>query len=170
MKTKSIKQKVLTDISKRKQVSRCEIQKFIWKAQNKRGVFKYRQGYYCDAIISWVDSAKLIERISRGNYKITQNGKDYIANPNKFNKNKRESFKKKNYDFVVGNRDYWYKKAKTHETRIAYLLTEIRELKAAADMPSIQECIEYFEAMEGNYSGDTHHYMFAMINQIKEQS
>jgi hypothetical protein len=91
-----IKQEVLSRFSSKrgKPTTRLDIQKYIWVAQGKDiNVFRYRQGYYGDGIQSWV-SEGLIERVEKGKYILTKDGKRYVKNPRSMREiNKERRFK-----------------------------------------------------------------------------
>ncbi len=82
----SIKLEVLSQIAKRKQCSRQDVQKFIWVAQgNDVKDYVNRQGYYGTNIVSWKYDG-LIDNDTKNVFKITKKGKEYIKNPNAYNK------------------------------------------------------------------------------------
>ena len=55
--------------------TRRDIQKAIWIAQNKDiKTFVLRQGYYAINIQNWVEYEKLLKRVGRGVYVLTDNG------------------------------------------------------------------------------------------------
>ena len=82
----SIKLEVLSQIAKRKQCNRQDVQKFIWVAQgNDIKDYVNRQGYYGTNIVSWKYDG-LIDNDTKNVFKITKKGKEYIKNPNAYNK------------------------------------------------------------------------------------
>ena len=80
---RTIKQSVFRELSNRfsgNEFTRRDIQKAVWNAQGfKADEFTYRQGYYGINIQSWNDYECLIERQSRGRYKLTKVGKEFAT-------------------------------------------------------------------------------------------
>lgn len=78
---RTIKQSVFRELSNKfsdHEFTRRDIQKAVWNAQGfKADEFTYRQGYYSINIQSWNDYERLIERQSRGRYKLTKVGKKF---------------------------------------------------------------------------------------------
>ena len=80
----TIKYKVISQVAKTKTCTRRDLQKFIWVAQGfDIKNFTYRQGYYSTNILSWVRD-KIIDRVDRGVYKITNHGKRFLRDPKNF--------------------------------------------------------------------------------------
>jgi len=80
---KTIKQSVFRELSNKfsgNEFTRKDIQKAVWNAQGfNADEFAYRQGYYGINIKSWNDYERLIERQSRGRYKLTKVGKKFAT-------------------------------------------------------------------------------------------
>lgn len=78
---RTIKQSVFRELSNRfgdNEFTRRDIQKAVWNAQGfNADEFTYRQGYYGINIKNWNDYERLIERQSRGRYKLTKVGKKF---------------------------------------------------------------------------------------------
>jgi hypothetical protein len=80
---RTIKQSVFRELSNRfgdYEFTRKDIQKAVWNAQGfNADEFTYRQGYYGINIKSWHDDERLIERQSRGHYKLTEVGNEFAT-------------------------------------------------------------------------------------------
>lgn len=80
---RTIKQSVFRELSNRfgdYEFTRKDIQKAVWNAQGfNADEFTYRQGYYGINIKSWHDDERLIERQSRGHYKLTKVGNEFAT-------------------------------------------------------------------------------------------
>jgi hypothetical protein len=158
MKKPTIKHQVIKAISERKEVTRKDIQKFIWVAQGNTNPFQHRQGYYGTNIREW-QSQDLIKRVRRGVYVITPEGLEYIDNPKSLGKR----LKAKEELWKIAQFDSLRNEVRELRWENATLKREIFKLKT----PSVRECLDYFSAMNGNYSGDTKHYLDALINHVK---
>ena len=105
----SIKLEVLSQIAKRKQCSRQDVQKFIWVAQgNDIKDYVNRQGYYGTNIVEWKYGG-LVDNNTKNVFKITKKGKEYITNPNAYNKVARMERKLKHYDILDRRNDELWK-------------------------------------------------------------
>ena len=84
-KTKTVKHTVFSILADefplnlvRKHFQRTDIQKAIWIAQgNSIETYVVRQGNYGQAIKSWIDDEKLLQRVDKGVYKLTENGNTF---------------------------------------------------------------------------------------------
>lgn len=75
---KTVKQKALEYVAKNGLVTRKQLVIAIRKI-NGQGA-EYKQGYYSDGILSWMQD-NLLERPEKGLYKITKLGEAYIKDP-----------------------------------------------------------------------------------------
>ena len=165
MKTDSIKHQVLSEIAKRKQCSRQDVQKFIWVAQgNDIKDYVNRQGYYGTNIVDWKYSG-LVDNNTKNVFKITKKGKEYIKNPNEYNKARRMEMKVKNYAHLQKRNDELWNENRELNRKVWELNHTIQKL---SKRNTLQDAIDYFEMTEGNYSGDTQHYINVLINHLKK--
>lgn len=93
----SIKSKVIKTLVDKKNFTRQDIYKAIYKAQGKEIPSKFPVGFYGTNINHW-ERDLLIERVSRGNYKIGKKAKVYLQFPKIYRKYiKEERQKRQNY-------------------------------------------------------------------------
>jgi len=158
----SIKLEVLSQIAKRKQCSRQDVQKFIWVAQgNNIKDYVNRQGYYGTNIVSWKYNG-LVDNDTKNVFKITKKGKEYIKNPNAYNKAMRMA--RESYQYILDRRDDELCK-KIQELRGKICILE-NQLQQAKERNTLQDALDYFSATDGNYSAETAYYLRALINNI----
>ena len=85
----SIKSKVIKTLVDKKNFTRQDIYKAIYKAQGKEIPSKFPVGFYGTNINHWT-SQKLIKWVSRGKYKIGSQAKLYLENPKQWRKKRKE--------------------------------------------------------------------------------
>ena len=85
----NIKTKVIKTLVDKKNFTRQDIYKAIYKAQGKEIPSKFPVGFYGTNINHWT-SQKLIEWVSRGKYKIGSQAKLYLENPKQWRKKRKE--------------------------------------------------------------------------------
>ena len=115
----NIKTKVIKTLVDKKNFTRQDIYKAIYKAQGKEIPNTFPVGFYGTNINHWT-SQKLIEWVSRGKYKIGSEAKLYLENPKLWRKKRKEAKQKQwekrqkfrnlpisnhsdNFQFLVGN-------------------------------------------------------------------
>jgi len=161
----SIKLEVLSQIAKRKQCSRQDVQKFIWVAQGKDikdYVLKNRKGYYGTNIADWKYSG-LVDNDTKNVFKITKKGKEYIKNPNAYNKAARMERKVALYNGMEKRYNELWKENRELRSKVWELENTIKKL---TKRNTLKDAIHYFEMTDGNYSGDTQHYINVLINHL----
>lgn len=161
----SIKHQVLSEIAKRKQCSRQDVQKFIWVAQgNDIKDYVNRQGYYGTNIVDWKYKG-LVDNNTKNVFKITKKGKEYIKNPNLYNKMARNERKVALYNGMEKRYNELWDENRELRHKIWELNHTIQNL---TKRDTLQDAIDYFEMTEGNYSGDTQHYIKVLINHLNK--
>ena len=168
----SIKLEVLSQIAKRKQCSRQDVQKFIWVAQgNNIKDYVNRQGYYGTNIVDWKYSG-LVDNNTKNVFKITKKGKEYIKNPNAYNKVARMERKVALYDAREKRFNELWKENNELKSKIWRMKEQLdsmhSELQQAKKRDILQDALDYFSATDGNYSGDTSYYLNTLINHINK--
>ena len=103
----NIKTKVIKTLVDKKNFTRQDIYKAIYKAQGKEIPSTFPQGFYGTNINHWT-SQKLIERVSRGNYIIGKRAKLYIENPKEY----RKVMKKEREEWRNYYHEQWEKRRK----------------------------------------------------------
>jgi len=161
----SIKLKVLSQIAKRKQCSRQDVQKFIWVAQgNDIKDYVSRQGYYGTNIVNWKYNG-LVDNDTKNVFKITKKGKEYIKNPNAYNKAVRMSNRSKAVRMSNRRNDELCKEIQELRRKVWRLENQLQQ---SNKRNTIQDALDYFSATDGNYSGDTEYYLRTLINHINK--
>ncbi len=159
----SIKLEVLSQIAKRKQCSRQDVQKFIWVAQgNDVKDYVNRQGYYGTNIVSWKYDG-LIDNDTKNVFKITKKGKEYIKNPNAYNKAVRMKRKVSKCDILDSRYDELCRENQELRSKI-WRMERQRSILGI----ELQDALDYFSATDGNYSADTAYYLRTLINHINK--
>mgnify|MGYP003131671522 CR=1 FL=1 len=161
----SIKHQVLSEIAKRKQCNRQDVQKFIWVAQgNDIKDYVNRQGYYGTNIVEWKYSG-LIDNNTKNVFKITKKGREYIKNPNLYNKMARNEKKVALYNGMEKRYNEVWNENQELRRKVWELNHTIQNL---TKKDTLQDAIDYFEMTDGNYSGDTKHYINVLINHLNK--
>ena len=106
----SIKSKVIKTLVDKKNFTRQDIYRAIYKAQGKEIPNTFPQGFYGTNINHWT-SQKLIERVSRGNYIIGKRAKLYLENPKEY----RKVMKKEREEWRNYYHEQWEKRRKEAE-------------------------------------------------------
>ena len=171
----SIKLEVLSQIAKRKQCSRQDVQKFIWVAQgNDIKDYVNRQGYYGTNIVEWKYKG-LVNNDTKNVFKITKKGKEYIKNPNAYNKVARMERKVALYDGMQKRYNELWKENQELKSKVWKLqdavssyVHQIQVLEMNNKRDILQDALDYFSATDGNYSGDTAYYLRTLINHINK--
>lgn len=172
---RTIKQRVLSDIAKRKQCSRQDVQKFIWVAQgNDIKDYVKRNGYYGTNIVSWKYKG-LVNNDTKNVFKITKKGKEYLKNPNLYNKMARNERKvalyngmQKRYNELWKENQELKRKVWKLQDAVSSYTHHIQVLEMNSKRDTLQDALDYFEMMEGNYSGDTAYYLQVLIKNLKK--
>ena len=93
----NIKSKVIKTLVDKKKFTRQDIYRAIYKAQGKEIPNKFPNGFYGTNINHW-ERDLLIERVSKGVYKIGKRAKLYLENPKEYRKvMKKEKEERRNY-------------------------------------------------------------------------
>ena len=141
------------------------MQKFIWVAQgNDIKDYVNRQGYYGTNIVEWKYSG-LIDNNTKNVFKITKKGREYIKNPNLYNKMARNEKKVALYNGMEKRYNEVWNENQELRRKVWELNHTIQNL---TKKDTLQDAIDYFEMTDGNYSGDTKHYINVLINHLKK--